>query len=195
MVRGPGGVTAAAGFSSRRVATMADQNRPARRISMAASALVAPAGRLVPHAIHRSESELPFVQFYDGLKLQLLQADVEAGIWVVRTRFTPGTTIQTHKHTGSVYAFTLAGRWKYLEYPETNTAGSYLFEPAGSIHTLTVPADVDGETDVWFAITGANLNLDADGRVVDVLDAGTVRDAYFQLCEAQGLPRPNVVGR
>jgi hypothetical protein len=27
-----------------------------------------------------------------------------------------------------------------------------------------------------------------------VLDAGAVRDGYFLLCEAQGLPRPNVVG-
>ena len=162
---------------------------------MAASSIAAPGSAMVPHAIHRSENELPFVEFYDGMKLQLLHADVEGGLWVVRTRFKAGTTIQTHKHTGSVYAFTLAGRWKYLEYPEVNSAGSYLFEPAGSIHTLTVPKDVQGVTDVWFAISGANLNLDADGRVVEVVDAGTVRDGYFQLCEAQGLPRPNIVGR
>ncbi len=47
----------------------------------------------------------------------------------------PGVTIQRHKHTGEVLAFTIRGAWKYLEYPEVNTAGSYLFEPAGSIHT------------------------------------------------------------
>lgn len=162
---------------------------------MAASSIVAPSSAIIPHAIHRSEQELPFVDFSEGLKLQLLHADVEAGIWVVRTRFKPGTTIQTHKHTGSVYAFTLAGRWKYLEYAEVNSAGSYLFEPAGSIHTLTVPGDQERETDVWFAITGANLNLDPDGRVVEVVDAGTVRDSYFQACESAGLPRPNIVGR
>ena len=34
-----------------------------------------------------------------------------------------------------------AGAWKYAEYPEVNRAGSYLFEPAGSIHTLTVLED------------------------------------------------------
>jgi 2,4'-dihydroxyacetophenone dioxygenase len=167
-----------------------------KEIPMAASSLVAPAlPTMIPHAMHRSESELPFVDFTPGLKLQLLHADIEAGLWIVRTRFQPGTTIQTHRHTGSVYAFTLAGKWKYLEYPEVNTAGSYLFEPAGSIHTLTVPADTDQITDVWFAISGANLNLDADGRVVEVVDAGTVSEGYFQTCEAQGLPRPNVVGR
>ena len=148
----------------------------------------------IPRAIHRGEDELPFVAAGDGTHLQLLQVDVEKGLWVVRTRFEPGVTIPTHKHTGEVFAFTIAGSWKYIEYPEVNTAGSYLYEPAGSIHTLTVPGDQKGLTDVWFAIYGANLNLDADGNVESVIDAGFMRDVYFALCEGEGHPRPNVVG-
>jgi quercetin dioxygenase-like cupin family protein len=149
----------------------------------------------VPKATHRGEDELPFVALGDGTHLQLLQVDVEAGLWVIRTKFEAGVTIQTHKHTGEVFAFTISGSWKYLEYPEVNTAGSYLYEPAGSVHTLTVPAENDGLTDVWFAIYGANLNLAADGVTVEsVIDAGAVRDFYFALCEAEGKPRPNVVG-
>lgn len=148
----------------------------------------------IPRAIHRSEDELPFVDIGDGSLLQLLQVDVEKGLWVVRTRFTPGTRIPTHKHTGEVFAFTISGRWKYEEYPEVNTAGSYLYEPAGSVHTLTVPDDVEGVTDVWFAIYGANLNLDANGNVEFVIDAGFMRDIYLAMCEAQGLGRPNVIG-
>ena len=148
----------------------------------------------VPRAIHRSEEEVPFVALGDGSDLQLLQVDVELGLWVIRTRFQPGTVVQTHKHTGSVFAFTIAGSWKYAEYPEVNRAGSYLYEPAGSIHTLTVPEDNDEVTDVWFAIYGANLNLDADGNVELVIDAGFIRDVYFGLCEANGLGRPDVIG-
>ena len=148
----------------------------------------------VPRAIHRGERDLPFVDIGDGIELQLLQFDVSAGLWVVRTRFQPGVTIQTHKHTGPVYAFTISGRWKYVEYPEVNRAGSYLFEPAGSIHTLTVPVDVEGITDVWFAIYGANLNLDEQGNVESVVDASSIRDLYFGACEAHGLGRPDVVG-
>ena len=148
----------------------------------------------IPRAIHRGEDELPFVAAGDGTHIQLLQVDIEHGLWVVRTRFEPGVVIPTHKHTGEVYAFTLAGSWKYREYPEVNTAGSYLYEPAGSIHTLMVPADQEGLTDVWFAIHGANLNLDEEGNVTSVIDAALIRDAYFGLCEAYGLPRPNVVG-
>jgi len=75
-----------------------------------------------------------------------------------------------------------------------NTAGSYLFEPAGSIHTLTVPETNEGLTDVWFAIRGANLNLDDDGNVTSVVDAGGIRDFYFAMCEKMGLPRPDVIG-
>jgi hypothetical protein len=148
----------------------------------------------IPTALHRAESDLPFIDLGDGSELQLLQCDVEAGLWVIRTRFPPGYLVQTHKHTGEVFAFTISGSWKYLEYPEVNTAGSYLFEPAGSIHTLTVPDTNTGITDVWFAIRGANLNLDEEGNVTSVIDAALVRDAYLGACEAQGLPRPAVIG-
>jgi hypothetical protein len=148
----------------------------------------------IPRAIHRGQDELPFVDIGDGAQLQLLQVDIEQGLWVIRSKFPPGYLVQTHKHTGAVYAFTLAGAWKYVEYPEINRAGSYLFEPAGSIHTLMVPDDVDGMTDVWFAIYGANLNLDDEGNVTSVIDAGSIRDAYFALCDANGLGRPDVIG-
>jgi len=148
----------------------------------------------IPSAIHRGEDELPFVAVGDGTHLQLLQVDIDQGLWVIRTRFEAGTIVPTHRHTGPVYAFTLAGAWKYVESPEVNTAGSFLFEPAGSQHTLMVPAENEVLTDAWFAIYGANLNLDEDGNVTSVIDAGTVREGYFLLCEAQGLPRPNVVG-
>ena len=53
-----------------------------------------------------------------------------------------------------------------------------------------MPDENDGLTDVWFAIYGANLNLDADGNVESVVDAGLVRDSYFALCEAER-PRPS----
>ena len=148
----------------------------------------------IPRALHRGESELPFVDLGDGSLLQLLQIDVEAGLWVIRTKFQPGYLVQTHKHTGEVFAFTLSGAWKYVEYPEVNTAGSYLYEPAGSIHTLTVPASNTEPTDVFFAIYGANLNLEPDGTISSTVDAGSIQMAYFALCEAQGLPRPNIIG-
>ena len=141
---------------------------------------------LPPTAIHRGEKELPFVDIGDGATLQLLQVDLSNGVWIVRNHFPPDTTIQTHKHTGHVLAFTQKGTWFYQEYPDVvNTAGSYLYEPAGSIHTLHVPASNDGVTDVWFAIHGANLNLGADGNVELVIDAHAILPFYRAACAEQ----------
>lgn len=148
----------------------------------------------IPAALHRAEKDLPFVEFQEGVVFQLLQVDVEAGLWVIRARFQPGVTIQRHKHTGEVFAFTLTGSWKYLEYPQVNSAGSYLYEPAGSIHTLHVPVTNTEVTDVWFAIRGANLNLNDEGHVESVLDAGAALQIYLALCDKSGHERPNVIG-
>lgn len=144
-------------------------------------------------AFHLSEEEIPWVDTGTGVELKLVQADIEAGLWIVRNRFAPGVVVQKHKHTGQVYGYTLTGAWMYAEYDYINRAGSFLYEPAGSEHTLTVPDDNTELTDVWFQIYGSNLNLDADGNVESITDAEGIYAAYMAMCEAQGLPRPNVL--
>lgn len=71
----------------------------------------------VPVSRHRDADALPFVPYQEGVDFQLLQVDSETGLWIIRVRFQPGVTLQRHRHTGEVYAFTLAGAWRYLEYP------------------------------------------------------------------------------
>ena len=148
----------------------------------------------IPLALLREQTALPFVPYQDGVTFQLVHADIEAGLFVVRLRAEPGITIQRHKHTGEIFAFTLAGSWRYLEYPEVNVAGSYLYEPAGSVHTLHVPATNTEVTDIWFVLRGANLNLDAEGRVESVLDAGAALEIYRAGCKAAGYAEPDVIG-
>ena len=97
-------------------------------------------------------------------------------------------------HTGEVYAYTNAGSWHYLEYPEVNRPGSYLFEPAGSTHTLHAPSENDVLTDVFFVVRGANLNLDEQGKVESIFDAGTALRVYREGCEELRLPQPDVIG-
>jgi 2,4'-dihydroxyacetophenone dioxygenase len=147
-----------------------------------------------PLALHRGERELPFVPYQEGVTFQLNQVDIEAGFFVVRLRGEPGKTIQRHKHTGPIFAFTVAGSWKYLEYPEINTSGSYLYEPAGSVHTLHFPATNTEVTDIWFVLHGANLNLDSEGSVESVLDASAALEFYLTACRNSGLPEPDVIG-
>ena len=148
-----------------------------------------------PTAIHRGSEDLPLVDLGELGLLQLVQVDLANGVWVVHQQFEPGATVQKHRHTGPVYAFTVSGKWLYLESPdEPNTAGSYLYEPAGSVHTLHVPSEVEGPTDVWFTIFGANLNLDADDQVEMVIDAPFILDFYRAMCAEQfGIEDPPVI--
>ena len=148
----------------------------------------------IPEAVHVGADALPFATLPDGSRLKVLQVREKEGLWIVQAIFNAGYEVQTHRHTGPVWGYTVSGAWKYKEYPEVNTAGSYLFEPAGSVHTLIVPETNTEVTDVWFAIYGANLNLAEDGSVDMVIDAQLVLEFYLALCQAQGIENPPVIG-
>ena len=143
-----------------------------------------------PSAVHIGADDLPFVDIGDGSSLKVIQVKETEGLWIVENIFQAGYEVQRHKHTGPVYAYTTSGAWKYKEYEYVNRAGSFLYEPAGSVHTLQC---VEDNTHVWFQMYGANLNLDADGNVESVFDGAGALAAYYMLCEAGGLPRPNVL--
>jgi hypothetical protein len=68
-----------------------------------------------------------------------------------------------------------------------------LYEPAHSLHTLKVSDDNEGMTDVWFAIYGANVNLDEDGEVVGITDAQSILAAYRSRCETEGVSPAGVI--
>ena len=141
-------------------------------------------------AQHRGAADLPFVEIGGGNKLKVIQVDVAEGLWIVENIFQTGYAVQTHRHTGPVYAYTMSGAWKYREYDYVNRAGSFLFEPAGSVHTLEC---VEDDTQVWFQMYGVNLNLADDGTIESVFDGPGALEAYYALCEAEGLPRPDVL--
>jgi 2,4'-dihydroxyacetophenone dioxygenase len=145
-----------------------------------------------PLAIHKGAEELPFVEIGGGNKLKVIMVDEGQGLWIVENIFQSGFEVLTHKHTGPVYGYTVSGAWKYKEYDYVNRAGSFLFEPAGSVHTLTC---IEDNTQVWFQMYGCNLNLNPDGSIESITDGAGTLEAYYALCEAEGLPRPNVVVR
>jgi quercetin dioxygenase-like cupin family protein len=144
----------------------------------------------IPTALHLGADELPFVEIGDGNKLKVVMVRSAQNLWIVENVFQAGYVVQTHRHTGEVFAYTRSGAWKYREYPEVNRAGSFLYEPANSVHTLEVLED---DTQVWFQMYGANLNLDANGDVESVFDAQGTLEAYLMLAEAEGFPPPRVL--
>src|SRR3954462_7902026 len=129
-----------------------------------------------PEALHLGAADLPFVEIGDGNKLKVIHVDEKEGLWIVENIFQAGFDVQKHRHTGPVWGYTISGAWKYKEYPYVNRAGSVLYEPAGSVHTLMA---VEDDTNVWFQIYGANLNLDADGNVESVTDGKGALEGYY----------------
>jgi 2,4'-dihydroxyacetophenone dioxygenase len=143
-----------------------------------------------PTAVHVGRDDLPFVDIGDGNKLKVIQVKVGEGLWIVENVFMKGFEVQTHRHTGPVWGYTVSGAWKYKEYDYVNRAGSFLYEPAGSVHTLQC---IEDDTHVWFHMYGVNLNLDAQGNVESVADGPGTLAFYLAVCEELGLPRPNVL--
>ena len=143
-----------------------------------------------PEAVHIGTDDLPFVEIGGGNMLRVLQVNEKEGLWIIENIFQKGFAVQTHRHTGPVWGYTVSGGWKYKEYDYVNRAGSFLYEPAGSVHTLEC---IEDDTRVWFHMYGVNLNLDDEGNIESVADGAGSLAFYLAMCEQQGLPRPPVV--
>ncbi len=130
-----------------------------------------------------------------GVHFQPLRLDLEAGEWVVLATFAPGASVPLHYHTGTAEVFTLSGSWHYLEYPDQpQTAGSYLFEPGASVHTLVCPESNTEDTVFLVRVAGANINFDEDGNFHSILDAALLRHLTATLSEVQGLEGVKYIG-
>lgn len=134
-------------------------------------------------------NELPILKdsLCPGVDVQPLFLDPQNGIWVMRAIFAPGIVLPNHFHTGTVHAFTLRGKWHYTQYPDQpQTAGSYLYEPGGSIHQFRTPPDNTEPTEAVFVVTGANINFDDAGNYHSLMDAGFIVQMVEALSKAQG---------
>jgi quercetin dioxygenase-like cupin family protein len=146
-------------------------------------------------SFHSDSIDLPWAESWSGdprIQLKVLMVDVEGGRYAVRMRFRAGLQAVPHKHTGEVHAYTFSGKWTYLDYADSppNVAGSYLFEPPGTTHTLKIADDAGEWTEVLFVLYGAMLHLDESGAVIGVTDAEAVLAEYRQRLIDQRMPVP-----
>ncbi len=119
--------------------------------------------------------------------------DRENGIWVLYGKFEPGAQLPPHFHTGTVHFFTTKGQWNYVEYPDDpQTAGSYLYEPGGSVHSFSVPADAKEAAEGFMVVYGANI-IFKDGEFDSVRDAGAIEAGILAAAERAGMPIPRYI--
>lgn len=151
---------------------------------------------LAAMAMHVGIDEVPWVANpnFPGAELRLLQADIERGIYVMAGRLPGDLLVGTHRHTGAVHMFTLSGAWKYQEHDYINRAGSYLYEPEGSVHTLYVLPNTE-KTETLTVVYGDTEYFDEEGAVVSVSTAASNLQMYYEACEHAGVPRPEAILR
>ena len=85
--------------------------------------------------------------------------------------------VNRHYHPKPIWAYTISGKWAYLEHEWTATAGDFIFETPGESHTLVSYAHED-PMKVFFVVSGPLMWLDEQGTTVghyDVFDY--IRDA------------------
>lgn len=134
--------------------------------------------------------DIPFVEMSPGIELKMLRVGGESGVYTLMTRFAPGTVLPRHRHFGPVHAYTIEGRWYYKEYDWVAEAGSFIYEPANSVHTLAVPADNSGPTLVLFTIEAGMVLLGDNDELLLIEDAQSVNRYYAMALEMRGIPYP-----
>jgi 2,4'-dihydroxyacetophenone dioxygenase len=97
---------------------------------------------------------------------------VSQGFYVNILRVRRAGVLSRHRHSGPVHAFTLRGRWHYLEHDWISSEGDYAFEPPGETHTLVVPENVV-EMATLFHVTGGYTYVDPQGAALGYEDVFT----------------------
>jgi len=109
-----------------------------------------------------------------------------SGGWCNLLRVRRSGVLSRHRHPMLVVGYVIKGRWKYLEHDWIAEEGSFVYEPPGETHTLTVPADC-AEMITFFNISGAMIYLDAAGRQSGYEDVFTKIDMCRDHYAACGL--------
>jgi uncharacterized RmlC-like cupin family protein len=87
--------------------------------------------------------------------------------------------VNRHYHPHQVLAYTISGKWGYLEHDWTATAGDFIYETPGESHTL-VAYDYHEPMRVFFVVSAPLIWLDEDGKPTGHFD---VHD-YLGMCRA-----------
>lgn len=126
-----------------------------------------------------------------GWERRILQARPRDNLLVTHDRFHPGFRYGLHRHLAPVLGYTLSGAWSHEATNFPYGPGSYIYEQVGNLHRFYNGPDV---SEVIYVQFGDVENIGDDGRTVTSRGsvAGDLK-AYFERCEAQGLPRPNIL--
>ena len=85
--------------------------------------------------------------------------------------------VNRHYHPHELFAYTISGKWSYLEHDWVATAGDFVYETPGEGHTLVAHEDPDPMR-VFFIVKGPLIWLSEDSQAAGFFD---VND-YIAIC-------------
>lgn len=132
------------------------------------------------------EDERVWVPQAPGVWFRPLLLNTMAGQWCNLLRVRKSGVLSKHLHPAPVTGYVIKGRWHYLEHDWVAETGSFVFEPPGEIHTLTVPEDCE-EMITFFNIQGCMYYVDEDNKHVGFEDVFTKIDMCRKHYEDVGL--------
>lgn len=133
-----------------------------------------------------SSDENLWVPLAEDMWSRPLHLNTSMGYYVHVLRSRRSGMLQRHRHSGPVHAYVIKGKWYYLEHDWIANEGSYIFEPPGETHTLTVPEDCD-EMITLFTVFGSLMYVDPEGNATGYDDVFTRIERYRDHFEAVGL--------
>jgi 2,4'-dihydroxyacetophenone dioxygenase len=138
-----------------------------------------------PADIHVDPETLPWVPQGEGIWFKPLRILPQAGTWTNLLRVSPAGMVNRHRHVGDVEAWILQGSWRYVEHDWVGHPGSYIYEPAGDVHTLVVEGGTEMVT--LFRLGGPMEYVDETGAVAFVETAESKLERYLSYCRDEGL--------
>ena len=131
------------------------------------------------------EDESPYVPFIENVFIRHVSFDVRSNSYANILWVRKGGVLGRHRHRGPVWACTLEGSWRYLEYDWVARPGSYVHESPGVIHTL-VSDDPNGMK-TFFWLNGSLEFYDDNDKLLQTLDVFWFIDHYLSYCREHGL--------
>jgi len=146
-----------------------------------------PQSPLSPAFVNPDGEGLPWVEIGMDIMFKYLSICEATGAYTILTKYPPGTQIPTHRHSGTVFAYTLQGKWTYLEDDFVATAGCVICEMPNSNHTLKVFDDSPEEMILLTHQTGDLITFDDEGELMAIDDAQTHLAQYLMFAKYQDL--------
>lgn len=110
-----------------------------------------------------------FVPFSETVSSKPLWISPQRNMWADVLMAKAAGLVNRHYHPHQVFAYTISGKWGYLEHEWTATAGDFIYEPPGESHTL-VAYDSGEPMRVFFVVQGPLIWLDENGNGVGQYD-------------------------